>query len=149
MQLKMKKTIVSLILATIVSSFLAISTFANSYTWSFKLDHRVIDGSSSENNKFYSLDAGVLGFSGAVSVYSLDPYSTYELEPVKILVYERKFGLDRFVGSTTVTPGRQSAQTFFTNFGSQPAGSYYIKAIKDKDDGNNIEATGSINTFNN
>ncbi|MFB7814186.1 hypothetical protein ACFC0X_08320 [Paenibacillus chitinolyticus] len=147
MQLKMKKTIVSLILATIVSSILAISAFANSYTWSFKLDGTNMDGSS--NGKIYSLDAGVLGFSGAVSVYSLDPNPTYELEPVKILVYESKFGLDRLVGSTTVTPSRQSTQTFFTNFGSQPAGSYYIKAYKGKDDGNNIEATGSINTFNN
>jgi len=142
----MKQKIVSILLLTFMMTFMAIPALANSCNWNFTMNYMYVSGA--DNGIFHNMSTGNMSIDGDIWAYSQDPGHTASPFTVYVDVYESVFGPDRMVGEVSNTPSSTlyNDVPIYGTFGSQNAGSYYIKAYKASDDGWNIQGAGTLNT---
>ncbi|MEW6059400.1 MAG: hypothetical protein AB1551_04545 [Actinomycetota bacterium] len=139
-----KKTLIRIALAVTAVLVFAAPAFANSSSYWFKMDYRYVNGS--QNGIFHSMTGGNLTNSGQIWVYSKDGGAASPV-PVTIEVWDTD-GLDNIVCSLSVTPYAKIGQrkAYNKSCGHIDPDEYYIVAWKTVDDGNNVQASGTLRT---
>ncbi|WP_427339522.1 hypothetical protein [Caloranaerobacter sp. DY30410] len=142
----MKRRITSFLLMSFILTVMCIPAFANSESWSFVMDYRVVNGK--DNGQIHAMDSGNMVINGDIWTYSKDPGSLDSPNKVYVYVYQDVFGPDRKVGYTTVTPYSElnSPKSFSKGFGFQNSGDYYLVIAKSNDDGYNLKGEGTLTT---
>ena len=145
----MKNKIFSLVLAVCLLLVMALPVIANSVTWSFTMDLRVVDGD--KNGVYHNMTAGTMKLTGNIWAYSKDSSPDPTPNKVYIEVWESKdWAVDRKISVVPyATPSillNSKVPISNGNLGTQPAGKYYSLIWKIEDDKWNIKGSGSLTT---
>lgn len=142
----MKRKVFSFFLVVSMLTIMSIPALANTSSWDFTMDLRYVSGD--DNGIYHNMTSGNMYISGSVWVYSIDDWHAISPLNVYIEVWESRFGPDRYVGRSIVTPRLPAGtKAYFSNtLGSQSSGKYYIVAYKTDDDGFNIKGQGILET---
>lgn len=142
----MKQKIITILLLSLIMTFMALPALANSSSWYFTMDYTYVNGA--DNGIFHSMTSGNMYLNGDIWAYSQDYGHTSSPNTVYVDVYESVFGPDRRVGGASATPSSTlyNEVAVYSSMGSQNAGTYYIVTYKNSDDGWNIQGNGTINT---
>ena len=130
-------------LGSISSLVLAAPAFANTSTYSFKMQHEVVDGQ--KNGVIHRMDPGILTLSGTLTAGRLLVHAPALPQSILIEVFEVGTFSNRFICSMTVTsPKGGGSAPFSKTCPSVPASNLFIKAQRGGYNGWSIEVTGTL-----
>jgi hypothetical protein len=130
-------------IGSILSLALASPALANTSTYSFKMQHEVVDGQ--KNGVIHRMDPGLLTLSGTLTASRLLVHAPALPQSILIEVFEVGTFSNRLICSLTVTsPKSGGSASFNKTCPSVPASNLFIKAHRGGYNGWSIEVTGTL-----
>lgn len=138
----MKQRILACLLVLGICGTFSITAKAGAYSsYSFTLDNRVVDGSTT--GSYHVLDTGAAYISGSHYVYSTDSNKLSTQNTLYYSLVREVTGPDVVYGTVSYSAG-QSPNGERIGTADVKSGRYYLQIFKLEDDGYNIKGSGAI-----